>query len=148
MSLLSKSVSHLRVNTSEKKYFFLEKTLISSLSFYPYLQIVNFVCITLSFFILSFSQALKTNQFIFYCYTKRMLARKVMYIFNQKNLFLLFLVFYVFYEQYLTMWSDTLTSLGISLGQSKKYQPRKTNDVLNVSLTLFLVGFRWFYLMT
>ena len=25
-------------------------------------------------------------------------------------------VFYVFYEQYLTMWEDTLTSLGISLG--------------------------------
>merc|ERR1711997_1129227 len=25
-------------------------------------------------------------------------------------------IFYVFYEQYLTMWEDTLTSLGISLG--------------------------------
>lgn len=25
-------------------------------------------------------------------------------------------IFYVFYEQYLTMWADTLTSLGISMG--------------------------------
>ena len=49
-------------------------------------------------------------------------------------------VFYVFYEQYLTMWRDTLTSLGISLGAIFVVTFLLMGlDLLSASIILFIV---------